>query len=183
MIVSEFRSGNGSAWLDLLTTLRHRYRDDPCDDLGTPERLRAWLASVGLEPVEEVDERDRAAAIETREALHRVTSATVRGAAPDPADVEIVSKALAYDSAPRLEAGAAGLRLGRPATAKEALARLVRDAITLLTSDDVRMLRFCGDDTCSGIFIDHTGRRKWCLDLSCGNRARVRAHRARVSRS
>lgn len=181
--MSEFRSGNGSAWLDLLTTLRHRYRDDSSDDLRTPERLRAWLASVGLEPIGEVDERDRAAVIETREALHRVTSATVRGAAPDPSDVETVTRALAYDNPPPLELGATGLRAGRPATAKEALGRLVRDAITLLTSEDVRLLRFCGDDTCSGIFVDHTGRRKWCLDLSCGNRSRVRAHRARASRS
>ena len=34
--------------------------------------------------------------------------------------------------------------------------------------------RTCDDETCAGIFIDHSGRRRWCSDERCGVRARVR---------
>jgi predicted RNA-binding Zn ribbon-like protein len=61
----------------------------------------------------------------------------------------------------------------------EALARLARQSIDDLTGPTRGRLRACGDDTCAGIFLDDTGRRRWCADERCGVRARVRAHRAR----
>jgi predicted RNA-binding Zn ribbon-like protein len=65
-------------------------------------------------------------------------------------------------------------------TAAEALARVARAAVQDLSGPTGTHLRPCGDDACSGIFVDYTGRRHWCSDERCGNRARVRAHRARA---
>lgn len=177
--MSEFRSGNGAAWLDLLSSLAGRYRETQVDDLRDPARLTAWFESNGLEPTEPVADDDVDAVRRTRESLHRVTLATIRGERPDPGDLGVLEEALSYDAPPRLIATDDGLTVHRPGTARQALAVLVRDAVGMLSGDDLARLHTCGDETCSSVFLDRTGRRRWCTDLSCGNRARVRAHRAR----
>ena len=174
-----FRSGNGAAWLDLISTLEGRYRDYRIDHVATPRELTEWLDSVGLRPSTPVTEDDVAAADRLREALHRSAVAVVRGATPSRADVTAVGAALAADRPPAVSAGRGRLRVHAPATAEEALARLARDAVAVLAGPRRERLRACGDDTCASIFLDDTGRRRWCTDERCGNRMRVRAHRAR----
>ena len=51
-----------------------------------------------------------------------------------------------------------------------------------LAEHDQHRLRICANDTCRWLFIDHSpaGRRKWCDMRTCGNRAKVAAHRARA---
>jgi predicted RNA-binding Zn ribbon-like protein len=178
--VTKFRSGNGAPWLDLLATLGGRYRARQNDALATPALLREWLSQHDLEPIGAVHEDDLAAARELREALHRMAVAALRDEPPAPADRRRVAGALAADRPLRLNPRAPGLSVARPATAAEALARLARDAVQDLTGARRDQLHACGDDTCSGIFLDTTGRRRWCSDQTCGNRLRVRAHRARV---
>ena len=41
-------------------------------------------------------------------------------------------------------------------------------------------IKICEGHDCDWVFVDHSkaGRRKWCDTRSCGNAARVRAHRA-----
>lgn len=175
-----FRSGNGSAWLDLLSTLSGRYRTEQEEAFDRPARLRDWLRGHGLEPASAVTEADLRGVREVREALHRAAAAAVRGGVPAGEDVRRLDRALASDQPLRLLQDEAGLAVGRPATTAEALARLVRDAVQDLAGPRREHLRFCGDDTCSGIFLDPTGRRRWCTDQACGNRLRVRAHRNRV---
>jgi len=177
--MSEFRRGNGSAWLDLLSTLAGRYRAVQDDSLASPALLREWLALNDLEPAAAVTDDDLALTRSVREALHRVTLATMAGEAPVPTDVAQLQEALSYDAPPALSVARSGLVAGRPATAREALARLVREAVSVLTGHELAHLRHCGDDMCSSVFLDRSGRRRWCTDLSCGNRSRVRAHRAR----
>lgn len=181
--MSEFRSGNGAAWLDLLSSLAGRYRASQVDDLRDPARLTAWLRANDLEPTEPVTDDDVDAVQRTRESLHRVTIASIRGKRPDAGDLRVLEQALSYDAPPRLLATDDGLTLTRPKTARQALATMVRDAVETLAGDDLVHLHTCGDETCSSVFLDRTGRRRWCTDLSCGNRARVRAHRARAERA
>jgi predicted RNA-binding Zn ribbon-like protein len=107
----------------------------------------------------------------------------VTGRAPAPADLRRVDRALAADRGVRLRRGAGGLGLRRPDTAAEALAWLTRAAVQDLTGPAHAHLHPCGDETCSSFFLDPTGRRRWCTDQSCGNRLRVRAHRARSAGS
>jgi len=177
--MERFRSGNGAAWLDLLSTLAGRYRDAQVDDIGTAESLRAWLREFDLEPAGAVTAGDVARAAETRETLHRLAVAAVKGDRPPPSDVRRLNAVLEREEGLQVSGGDAGLRPRRPSSADQSLARLARQAVADLSGRGTGTLRACGDDTCSSIFLDLTGRRRWCTDLSCGNRNRVRAHRRR----
>lgn len=181
--MTEFRSGNGAAWLDLLSSLSGRYRESQVDDVGEASRLTAWLRANDLEPTDPVTDDDVEAVQETREALHRVTLAAIRGERPDASDLEALDLALSYDAPPRLVAADDCLTVVPPRTARQALAMMVRDAVGVLAGADLAHLHTCGDETCSSVFLDRTGRRRWCTDLSCGNRARVRAYRAQRART
>jgi predicted RNA-binding Zn ribbon-like protein len=178
--MGRFRRGNGAAWLDLLSTLAGRYRDERDDAIGTTESLRAWLREFDLEPAGGVTAEDVQHAAETREALHRLAVAAVKNVRPAAADVRRLNTALGGDEGLQVSAAEAGLRPRRPASVDDAFARLARSAVVDLSGRGAGTLRACGDDTCSSIFLDHTGRRRWCTDLSCGNRLRVRAHRGRA---
>jgi len=181
--MDRFRRGNGAAWLDLLSTLSGRYRDQQVDDVGTTESLRAWLREFDLEPTGGVTAEDVALVTQTREVLHRLAVAAVSGARPAAADVRRLNGVLGLDAGLQVSAAETGLRPRRPGSVGDAVARLARDAVADLSGQGAGALRACGDDTCSSIFLDHTGRRRWCTDLSCGNRHRVRAHRERAGRA
>jgi predicted RNA-binding Zn ribbon-like protein len=174
-----FRRGNGAAWLDLLATVRDRYRGEHIDALTDPAALRAWLHAYDLEPTGTISPADLAQFRATREALHHVAAAGLRGDPPAAADVRFIDAALAAPDPVRVRNVRGRLGLTRPASAAQSLGRLTRAAVADLTGPNRGDLHPCGDDTCSGIFLDHTARRRWCGDQSCGNRARVRAHRAR----
>jgi predicted RNA-binding Zn ribbon-like protein len=59
------------------------------------------------------------------------------------------------------------------------LLRVAQAAGGLLTSDDARRVRPCPGDDCGWLFVDRSGRRKWCSMQTCGNRAKVRAYEER----
>ncbi|MEV6487654.1 CGNR zinc finger domain-containing protein [Actinoplanes sp. NPDC051633] len=178
--MSDFRTGNGADWLDWLATLLGRYQPTQVEMLSDPAAVQAWLAEHGMEPVTAVSAADLQAARSLREAMHRTAAAVMRGRSPAVSDVRILQEALAWDQPLRIRRTGSELQLTRPADASVALGRLARQAAVDLTGPTRERLRACGDDTCSGIFIDHTGRRRWCSDERCGVRARVRAHRARA---
>lgn len=50
----------------------------------------------------------------------------------------------------------------------------------LLTGDAHAHVRRCPGESCGWLFLDPRGRRRWCSMATCGNRAKVRAHAARV---
>jgi predicted RNA-binding Zn ribbon-like protein len=178
--MSEFRTGNGADWLDFLATLLGRYQAKQVEMLAGPAALRAWFREHGMEPVAEVTEADVDSARTLREAMHRAATATMSGQPASAQDVRVLQKALASDQPFGITHAGMALRLAAPAEASVALAWLARQAAADLTGPARQRLHACGDDTCSGIFIDHTGRRRWCSDERCGVRARVRAHRARA---
>lgn len=180
--MTAFRSGNGAAWLDLLSTLEGRYREgaNRADRIGGPDALRDWLAANDLEPAEPVTPDDVELFGAVREALHRSAVNALHREAASAEDIRILSGALSADRGVQIERVGDRLSLARPETAREALGRLTRAAVEDLAGPRSEQLRACGDDTCAGIFIDPTGRRRWCTDQSCGNRLRVRAHRDRA---
>jgi predicted RNA-binding Zn ribbon-like protein len=179
MDVTQFRSGNGAAWLDLLAQLAGRYREWQVDAIDNPAALRDWLREYDLEPTGAVTAADVERFQAVREVLHAVAAATMHGHRPKPSDVRALADALEADRPIGIRGTSDGLAIVRPGTAAESLARLVRDAVRDMSGPQRTHLRPCGDDTCSGIFFDYTGRRRWCSDERCGNRLRVRAHRAR----
>jgi len=176
----EFRTGYGRDWLDFAITYVGRYTDSPVDLVDAPDRLRAWLTQWGLAPTGAVTAEDVEVARRLREALHRLARAAASGADPAAPDVRVVDDALSYDVPVRLRRGADALTTRRPRTTREALARLARQAVDDLAGPNAARLRTCGDEECSGVYVDPTGRRRWCSDERCGVKARVRAHRARA---
>ncbi|ADG06884.1 protein of unknown function DUF1470 [Kyrpidia tusciae DSM 2912] len=65
---------------------------------------------------------------------------------------------------------------GHPA---DALASLVAfDALRLLAAGDLQTLHRCANPDCVLLFIDASGRRKWCSMRICGNRAKVARHQS-----
>jgi predicted RNA-binding Zn ribbon-like protein len=50
---------------------------------------------------------------------------------------------------------------------------VVRSAADLLASPMARKVVGCGNDDCGWLFIDGSGRRRWCAMQRCGNRAKV----------
>ncbi|MDN5795707.1 MAG: ABATE domain-containing protein [Intrasporangium sp.] len=174
----------GSAWLDLAATLRGRFREPArqTDLIEDPRALQSWLAARGLGPRRTPTAEDVIAAQRLRETVHVLARALATGQPLDPVLVRRLNQILRA-------AGPAGLLLrldsggslvaSRPADASEALARIARQAAADLTGPRAGRLRTCGDETCSGVFFDDTGRRRWCSDEGCGVRVRVRAHRAR----
>lgn len=177
---TEFRTGYGRDWLDFAVTLIGRYTDDPHDLIETSAGLRAWLKAWDLAPATPVTADDVAQARALRDALHQLARAAATHSEPEPGDVRTVDQALGADAPVRLRRQEGSLTASRPATAREALARLARQAVDDLTGPHPARLRACGDEECSGIFVDPTGRRRWCSDERCGVKARVRAHRARA---
>lgn len=178
--MEDFRTGYGRDWLDFAITLVDRYGKAPRDLVETPARLRSWLAEWSLAPAGPVSDEDVARARTLREALHGLARAAATEQAAAPHDVRAVNAALVEAAPVELRRSGSTMTLGRPATTRQALARLARQAVDDLTGPNRARLRTCGDDECSGIFLDPTGRRRWCSDERCGVKARVRAHRARA---
>ena len=177
--MEEFRTGYGRDWLDFAITLVDRYGGSPRDLVATPARLREWFTEWDMTPAGSVTEDDLTHARALREALHGLARAAATDASPAGSDVRVVNASLAEAEPVELRRSGAAMRLGRPDTTRQALARLARQAVDDLTGPNRPRLRACGDDQCSGIFLDPTGRRRWCSDERCGVKARVRAHRAR----
>src|SRR5579875_1617295 len=49
----------------------------------------------------------------------------------------------------------------------------------LLTRHGPAAVHLCASDACGWVFLDPTGRRRWCSMAVCGNRAKARRHAAR----
>jgi predicted RNA-binding Zn ribbon-like protein len=64
----------------------------------------------------------------------------------------------------------------------QARATIASSFAHFLAEDAPGRLRFCANEGCRYVFIDRspTGRRRWCDMRTCGNQAKVAAHRARA---
>jgi predicted RNA-binding Zn ribbon-like protein len=113
-----------------------------------------------------------------RQAIIALALAAVAGTERDARHVAAVNAAAA---APPLvpQLGAAGVRF-EPAGVAAALSTLARDAIDLLGGPFAGRVRECAAENCGLLYVDTSrpGTRRWCSMEVCGNRAKVRAHRA-----
>jgi len=56
---------------------------------------------------------------------------------------------------------------------------LAREAADLLARTDLRHVKACPGTHCGWLFVDPSGRRRWCTMEVCGNRAKARRHAER----
>ena len=172
--------GYGAVWPAFLATLRSRLGDHQRDLLPDGAALTEFLAAHALAPARRVTDVDAARADVLREAMWAVTSAEYDGRPSAAADLRVVDDALQRGAPTRIGRGAGELRARPPADVDEALSRIAAELVSDLTGTRRGQIGYCGDDTCSGFFLDPTGRRRWCSSERCGTRMRVRAHRARA---
>jgi len=150
------------------------------------DTLAGWAAYADLlDAEEEAALRGRTGArAEAVLADARRLRGRLRTAVLDPSDARAVA-----DVGAAVRTAAEGLRLepgARPAWRVEAarqvelpLLRVAWAAGELLTSGELDRVKACPGDECGWVFLDRSGRRRWCSMDSCGNRAKVRAHAAR----
>ncbi|HEY1973359.1 MAG TPA: CGNR zinc finger domain-containing protein [Pseudonocardia sp.] len=172
----EFRFDGGASWLNLLGTQGQSFGAHPVERLPDPGRLAEWLAAVELAPDLPPDPADLASTRALREALRAVALATV---ADQPPPAEPVETLRGYLRAPEPLLADPRLRRPPPATTADALARIAAQAVDHLTSTDRHNLAVCAEHDCRWVFLDTTGRRRWCPSPACASRGRVRALRAR----
>ncbi|MFJ9638356.1 CGNR zinc finger domain-containing protein [Streptomyces sp. NPDC101178] len=181
---SSFRFDPGALCLELLPTGgpgRLAY----FEVLHGPEDLVRWAdqsrlpggLGLAVDPVEVADAR------RLRDALWRLAEAHVSALPSAPDDLATVNDAAAHQPlTARLTAE--GAREWAPgASGTGLLSTVARDAVELFTGPYAHRIRTCGADDCRLLFVDTSrpGRRRWCSMERCGNRHKVRAHRARLT--
>ncbi len=137
-----------------------------------------------MTPETEPTAADLAAVRQIRAALRELAAARVEGRTPHPSAFDTVNAALTRAAkAPRhivvpdpIEPGYVRRRV---ADVDAALTLIIEQAIDAMSGADAAYLRECEEATCRELFLDSTGRRRWCSTPACGIRARVRAYRAR----
>ncbi|WP_408649113.1 MULTISPECIES: CGNR zinc finger domain-containing protein [Streptomyces] len=177
-----YRFDPGALCLELLTTggpgafARWEVLHEPADLMTWVERSR--LAD-GLDL--SVDRADVARTRALRDALFLLAADRAHGRPLRRDHLEAVNSAAAEPPlVTRLEPdGTRGWASG--ATGSRLLSTVARDAIELFTGPYADRIRECGAHNCFLLFVDTSrpGRRRWCAMEHCGNREKVRAHRAR----
>ncbi|WP_111765905.1 CGNR zinc finger domain-containing protein [Nakamurella deserti] len=147
--------------------------------LHSPVDLVHWLADSDLGvtvPTPDSATFDRIR--DLRPAILGLATSAATGGVPPDDDVRIVNDWAARPAlVPQLVDGA--VHWAAPSAAAAA-ATVARETITLVTTADGR-LRRCAADDCPLVFHDRSraGVRRWCSMQRCGNRHKVRRHRAR----
>ena len=156
--------------------------DNPAwERLHEPADLAAWLDGRFSSVDGTVTDGDLRDARALRSAIASLADAISHGATADPAAIDIVNLYAATPDIPPVMAGGtrrAGRSTARPA---QALSFLAREAIDLFSDTDPVRFRECAADDCALVFYDdsRSNNRRWCSMQRCGNRAKVRAHRAK----
>lgn len=70
--------------------------------------------------------------------------------------------------------GLARWEIGEQAGLEAPLLAVAWSAAELLASPELASLRACPGSGCGWLFLDRSGRRRWCSMSVCGNRAKVR---------
>jgi predicted RNA-binding Zn ribbon-like protein len=177
----EFRLVAGNRALDLLCTRANRHRQ-PIERLRQPSDLDRWLDAASLPVPQRASPDDLKAARRLREAVNRITRATLAGATPAKQDLAELNE---WARRPPLTPQADRTLQRRwiaEHTVQAALALIAREAVELLTSPDRSFIRECAAaPDCSLLYLDRSRaqRRRWCQMEVCGSRAKMTSYRRR----
>ncbi len=151
------------------------------EQLHTPDDLAAWLGERFDHLADDVTFRDLTDALALRAAVYRLARAQVDGTEAQADDIDTVNLfAATPDIPPAIDGGHRQAGRGRVRTG-QALSTIARDAVHLLSHNDDGRIRECDADNCQLVFYDEsrTNNRRWCSMQRCGNRAKVKAFRAK----
>ncbi|MBT8154021.1 CGNR zinc finger domain-containing protein [Epibacterium ulvae] len=176
--------------LEVVNTIGAPYGAE-LDWLVNGQELLSWMAAVGLLTAKEAarlaaaltaDDLEKAA--DTLRALRTEMQENIPEASP-----EFMARLNDLLTTGRghyeIETGAEGQRNMRfqplLETADDLVVRVAVEIAELYCLNTPERMRECGSPTCTYWFHDNTrnNRRRWCSMAVCGNRAKVKAHRAR----
>ena len=151
-----------------------------------PSILGRWMNRRGLIGKEEriTDQRDLAIALEFREALRQVLVCHHDQCEPPRSSLDVLEEAgRQAQLTVAFEADGKSVLAPRAAGIDGGLGRLLADAHAAELSGEWGKLKVCSNDGCRWAFYDESRNqsRRWCRMEICGNRAKVKAHRARRS--
>lgn len=184
----------GAGCLDFINSVSNRLSGDAREHLLCYADLLAWLQRSGMLPAAAARplltrakqdpggaEATLRRALRLRDSAWRVLAAITQGKAPVKTDLDVVNRAVDTAHA-HMELfpsnGKFAVRWKEPDLLDSAMWPVTLDLMTLLTSDDLQLVRICSDEECGWVFVDHSRNhlRRWCSMRDCGNRAKVRAH-------
>jgi predicted RNA-binding Zn ribbon-like protein len=150
---------------------------DRTDVLASPDELVRWAARLGLPPVATAGGGELRETRALRDALHRLFSAIAAGETVASDDLARLERSAAVATrAGRLAPHDGAWRLTWPAEEPAAVRFAVAlDALRLL-DDDQRLARVarCPGRHCGWLFLNTSGRRRWCSMSACGSREKMR---------
>jgi predicted RNA-binding Zn ribbon-like protein len=193
----QFDLTGGQLALDLANTVSRR--DDAerrKDHLESYHDLLAFARQSGIVSAKQAGElsgyaeqrgsfarKSFAEAIRLREAVYRAFSAIAQGKSATAADLDVITefavKALQHRVLSRADGG---YRWQWQQTGNNPLDRILwpmsQAAAELLTSEQLRIVRFCEAPDCEWLFLDHSRNRsrRWCDMTTCGNRQKAQRH-------
>lgn len=147
-----------------------------------PEALSAWLIERFPETAATAGDREFRDAVTLRESIGRLAREASNGEPLTAPDVDVVNLFAATPDIPPVLAGG-GRQAGRTkARPHQALGSIARDAVRLFGPEGGGRIRECSAEDCRLVYLDtsRSANRRWCSMQRCGNRAKVRAHRARA---
>ena len=145
--------------------------------------LNGWLTERFPEVAPTAGEREFTDARTLRSAIGRLAAQASAGERAEPDDIDIVNLFAAMPDIPPVLPGG-GRQAGRSnARPHQALGTVARDAVRLFGPEAGGRIRECSAEDCRLVYLDtsRSGNRRWCSMQRCGNRAKVRAHRARAA--
>lgn len=157
-------------------------RPDASQPVSDSAGLNEWLVDRFPEVAPTAGERELRDASALRSAIGRLARHASRGEPLAPDDVDVVNLFAATPDIPPVLPGG-GRQAGRTnARPHQALGSVARDAVRLFGPGADGRIRECSADDCELVYLDtsRSGNRRWCSMQRCGNRAKVRAHRARA---
>ena len=176
---------SGSLALDFAHTAGGDDADGHRELVPDAAALNEWLTERFPEVAPTAGDRELRDAGTLRAAIARLARSASLGETLPPDDVDVVNLFAATPDIPPALAGG-GRQAGRTnARPHQALGTIARDAVRLFGPHVEGRIRECSADDCRLVYLDtsRSGTRRWCSMQRCGNRAKVRAHRARAARS
>lgn len=183
VVSARFSFHRGSPALDFVGTVSRRASQGE-ERLPDPAALDAWFREAGL-----VDGRTHATAADLRaaralrESIAAVLAALATGTVPPRADVAAINEAARACAlaTPSLHGPPLRVRWTTDHPVDAALGRIAADAIDVAATRRDRLVR-CELEGCGALLLSASrgAARRWCSMETCGNVAKVAAHRARL---
>jgi predicted RNA-binding Zn ribbon-like protein len=171
---------SGAAALDFAYT--GAMGDNPAwEILHEADDLSSWLHGRFEQLDGSATDRDLTDAKALRAAIARSATGASRGQSPAAEDIDVINLFAATPDIPPILAGGTRQAGRSRARVGQTLSELAREAVILFADDAADRIRECSADDCAIVFYDESrsNNRRWCSMQRCGNRAKVRAHRAK----